>query len=127
MNVFSTCEQVAMTDGEMDKDRFKDCFTARKAEVERQYPGAFDFLGDGFDFLLMMLCLFFLYYYAISPKIDKLLPAGSIKLPVPGENASVSGKEEFDYGAWIHDLGQKIWHVPVQIAEKVTKNMGKKS
>lgn len=127
MNVFSSCEKVALADGEMDKEKFKNCFTARKAEVERKYPGAFDFLGDGFDFLLMMLCLFFLYYYAISPKIDKLLPAGSIKLPIPGEDANVSGNEEFDYGAWIHDLGQKIWHAPVQITEKITKNMGKKS
>lgn len=126
MNVFSECEQVALSDGEMDKDKFKNCFTARKAAVERKYPGAFDFLGDGFGFLLMMMCLFFLYYYAISPKIDKLLPAGSIKLPIPGEDANVSGKEEFDYGAWIHDLGQKIWHAPEQIAKKVTDKMGKK-
>lgn len=127
MNVFSDCERVALNDGKMDKDKFTNCFTARKAEVERQYPGAFDFMDDGFDFLLMMMCLFFLYYYAISPKIDKMLPAGSIKLPVPGEDASVSGNEEFDYGAWVHDLGQKIWHVPEQIAKKATAKMGKKS
>ena len=126
MNVLSDCERVALSDGEMDKDKFKNCFTARKAEVERKYPGAFDFLGDGFDFLLMMMCLFFLYYYAISPKIDKLLPAGSVKLPIPGEDVSLTGKEEFDYGAWIHDLGQKIWHAPEQIAKKVTDKMGKK-
>lgn len=124
MKVFSDCEREALVNGEMNKNVFKNCFTARKAEIERQYPGAFDFLGDGFEFLLMMMCLFFLYYYAISPKIDKLLPAGSIKLPIPGEDANVSGKEEFDYGAWIHDLGQKIWHVPEQIAKKVTAKMG---
>ena len=126
MNVFTTCESVALVDGEMDADKFKDCFTARRAEVERTYPGAFDFLGDGWDFLLMMIFLFFLYYYAVSPKIDSLLPNGSVKLPIPGENANVSTKEEFDYGAWVHDLGQKIWAVPVQITEKVTKAMGKK-
>ncbi len=127
MQVFSDCERVSLIDGQMDKDKFTNCFTARKAEVERQYPGAFDFLGDGFDFLLMMMCLFFLYYYAISPKIDKMLPAGTVKLPIPGEEANVSSKEEFDYGAWIHDLGQKIWHVPEQIAKKATEKMGKKS
>lgn len=126
MKVFSDCERVALSSGEMDEDKFKNCFTARKAEVERQYPGAFDFLGDGFDFLLMMMCLFFLYYYAISPKIDKMLPAGQVKLPIPGEDSNVAGKEEFDYGAWIHDLGQKIWHVPEQIAKKATAKMGKK-
>lgn len=127
MNVFSDCERVALVDGKIDKDVFKQCFEARKIEIEAQYPDAFDFLGDGFEFLLMMMCLFFLYYYAISPKIDKLLPAGAVKLPIPGEDANVSGKEEFDYGAWIHDLGQKIWHVPEQIAKKATAKMGKKS
>lgn len=126
MNVFSDCERVALSGGEMDKDKFTTCFTARKAEVERKYPGAFDFLGDGFDFLLMMMCLFFLYYYAISPKVDKMLPAGAVKMPIPGEDVSLSGKEEFDYGAWIHDLGQKIWHVPEQITKKATAKMGKK-
>lgn len=126
MNVFTTCESVALVDGEMDADKFKDCFTARRAEVERTYPGAFDFLADGWEFMLMMIFLFFLYYYAVSPKIDSLLPNGSVKLPIPGENANVSTKEEFDYGAWVHDLGQKIWAVPVQITEKVTKAMGKK-
>lgn len=126
MNVFTVCEQVALVDGEMNKDKFKDCFTARKAQVERTYPGAFDFLADGWDFLLMMVFLFFLYYYAISPKIDALLPKGSVKIPIPGEQADVSTDEKFDYGAWVHDLGQKIWQLPVQITEKVTKAMGKK-
>jgi hypothetical protein len=126
MNVFATCESVALVDGEMDKDLFKDCFTARRAEVERAYPGAFDFLSDGWDFLLMMVFLFFLYYYAVSPKIDALLPNGSFKAPIPGENANVSTGESFDYGAWVHDLGQKLWAVPVQITEKITKAMDKK-
>ncbi len=126
MNVFSTCEQVAVRDGEMDQDLFKDCFTARRAQVEREYPGAFDFLANGWEFLLMMVFLFFLYYYAVSPKIDSLLPKGSVKLPIPGEGANVSSGEEFDYGAWVHDLGQKVWAFPVQIAEKITKAMEKK-
>lgn len=126
MNVFATCEQVALADGQIDKDIFKQCFIARKAEVERQYPGAFDFMKDGWDFMLMMVCLFLLYYYAISPKIDKLLPAGTIKLPIPGESANVGTGEQFDFGAWVHDLGQKIWHVPVQITEKITGAMEKK-
>lgn len=126
MNVFATCESVALVNGEMDKELFKSCFTARRAEVERTYPGAFDFLSDGWDFLLMMMFLFFLYYYAVSPKIDGLLPKGSVKLPIPGEGANVSTGEQFDYGAWVHDLGQKLWAVPVQITEKITKAMEKK-
>ena len=112
MNVFSTCEKVALSDGEMDKDKFKDCFTARKAAVERVYPGAFDFLKDGWDFLLMMVCLFLLYYYAISPKIDKLLGKDS--------------KEMFDFGTWIKDLGTQVWKFPVDVTKKITDIIGKK-
>lgn len=127
MNVFSECEHVALSDGEMDKDKFKDCFTARRAEVERSYPGAFDFLGDGWGFLLMMMCLFFLYYYAVSPKIDKLLPKGAIKLPMnPGEETISTPGETFDYGAWVHDVGRAVWQIPVKITQKVTDAMSKK-
>ena len=73
MEVFSTCEQVALTDGEMDAEKFKNCFTARRAEVERKYPGAFDFMSDGWDFLLLMFGLFLLYFYVVQPKIDGIL------------------------------------------------------
>lgn len=127
MNVFSECESVALSDGEMDKDKFKDCFVARRAQVERTYPGAFNFLGNGFDFLLMMLCLFFLYYYAVSPKIDKLFPKGNIKLPMnPGEKDLVTPGETFDYGAWVHDVGRAVWAIPEKITKKVTDAMQKK-
>ena len=96
----------------MDKDKFKDCFTARKAAVERVYPGAFDFLADGWDFLLMMSCLFLLYYYAVSPKIDKLLGKDS--------------KEIFDFGTWIKDIGTTVWKAPIEMTKKITDAMGKK-
>jgi len=106
MNVFSECESVALVNGEMDGDKFKNCFTAKRAEVERKYPGAFDFLSNGWEFLLMMACLFFLYYYAISPKVDKML--------------GKEGKEFFDFGTWAKDIGKAAFKAPIQIAEKVT-------
>lgn len=111
MNVFSTCEKVATADGEMDADKFKACFTAQKAQVENVYPGAFDFMKDGWDFLLMMFLLFLLYFYAIKPKVDGILTA--------------EGKEQFDFGNWAKDLGKKIWDSPRQIFESVSKAMGK--
>lgn len=123
-NVFATCEQVALADGEMDKYKFKNCFTAQRAAVERAYPGAFDFLSNGFDFLLLMIGLFLLYYYAIGPKIDAILPAGTIKLPIPGEDKKLDSKEEFDFGAWTYDVGKKIWGAPKQIFEKISKSIG---
>lgn len=111
MNVFSTCEKVATADGEMNADKFKACFTAQKAQVENKYPGAFDFMKDGWDFLLMMFLLFLLYFYAIKPKVDAILIA--------------EGKEQFDFGTWAKDLGKKIWNSPKQIFESVSKAMGK--
>ncbi len=113
MNVFSTCERVAITNGEMDADKFRNCFTAQRAAVERQYPGAFDFMSDGWDFLLLMFFLFLLYFYAVSPKVDAILGKGS--------------KEQFDFGAWTKDLGKKIWDAPQQIFGAMSKAFGKNS
>lgn len=112
MNVFSECERVSLTDGKMDADKFKACFNSKKAEVESKHPGAFDFMSDGLGFLLLMFGLFLLYYYAIAPKIDEILPKES--------------KESFDIGGDIKKLGKLIWNAPVQIAEKLTKSLGKK-
>jgi hypothetical protein len=120
MGVFSKCEQVALQNGELDKDTFKNCFTASRAEVERKYPGAFDFMKDGWEFLMVMVGIFLLYYYAVAPKVDTLLSLKKNKI-----DGSGSG-EDFDYGGWVKDIGKSVWSVPTKIAESVTKNMGKK-
>lgn len=112
MNVFSECEKVGLADGEMDADKFKECFVARRAVVEAKYPGAFDFLGDGWDFFVMMVTLFFLYFYAISPKVDALL--------------SVKGDNSFDFGGWVKDFGKRVWSIPETLAGKITSAMAKK-
>ena len=112
MNTFSECEHVALVDGEMDAEKFKNCFTAHRAMVERRYPGAFDFLGDGWGFLMTMIGLFALYYWVISPEIDKIFK------PV--------GASDFDFGGNIKQLGKNIWQLPVQITEKLTAALGKK-
>lgn len=112
MDTFSECERVALVNGEMDADKFKNCFTARRAMVERHYPDAFDFLGDGWGFLMTMIGIFALYYWVISPEIDKIFkPAGA---------------SDFDFGGNIKQLGKNIWNLPVQITEKVSAALGKK-
>jgi len=112
MTVFSDCEKVSLTDGVVDADKFKNCFTARRAAVERRYPGAFDFLSDGWDFMMLMLGIFLLYFFAIAPTIDKML----------GKN----GKSDFDFGGNILTLGKKMWAAPKQIFETISKTVGKK-
>ena len=111
MNAFSTCERVALIDGEMDKEKFTACFRTQRNVIEKTYPGAFDFMDDGFDFLLFMLGVFFLYFWIVSPQIDKLL--GS------------EGKESFDYGQWVKDFGKTAYNSPVKIYEKVRETMDK--
>jgi hypothetical protein len=103
MKVFTTCEQVSLVDGEIDKDKFKSCFNTQKSIVETRYPGAFDFMGNGLDFLLFMIGVFFLYFWIVSPEVDKLL------------NMSKEGKEEFDYGQWIKDVGKTVYDAPGKI------------
>ena len=115
INVFSTCEQVATADGEMDADRFRDCFTAQRATIEREYPGAFDFMRDGWDFLLMMILLFALYFWAIKPKVSAIF----------GLDKADKG-EQFDFGTWAKDLGKKIWNIPKQIFGIISNAVGKK-
>jgi len=109
MNAFSTCEKVSLVDGEMNKEKFTACFKTQKNVIEKKYPGAFDFMDDGFDFLLFMLGVFFLYYWIVSPEIDKLL--GS------------EGKESFDYGQWVKDFGKTTYKAPLTIYEKVRDKM----
>ena len=107
MNVFSECEHVSLVDGKMDKDKFKTCFSAQRAMVERAYPGAFDFLDDGWDFLVMMAGLFALYFLVLRNKIEGMLPK--------------VGTEEFDFGGQIKQLGKNIWSIPHQIAKAIGK------
>ena len=129
MRVFQTCENESIdSTGVVDGDVFKTCFIREKAVVENVYPGAFDFMENGWEFFMLMLGLFLLYYYVIAPRIDKLIPQGQIKLPIPGESedgkvSDVSTGEQFDYGAWVHDLGQKMYHAP----EKWIKSALKKA
>lgn len=112
MDVFSECEKVSLTDGVVDPELFRPCFENRRSEIEVKYPGAFDFMGNGWDFLLLMMLLFFLYFYVVSPKVDKLL--------------AVSDDNMFDFGGWIKNLGKKAWSIPEMVFGKVTSAMGKK-
>ena len=64
-------------------------------------------MGDGWGFMMFMIGLFALYYWVISPKIDKIL-------------TPTDGGESFDFGGNIKQLGKNIWNTPVQITEKIT-------
>lgn len=113
INVFATCEKVSLENGEMNKNKFVSCFKTQKAMVERRYPDAFNFMDDGFDFLMFMFGVFFLYFWVVSPRIDTLL------------NASKEGKETFNYADWVKDFGKTAYNAPVKIYDAVREKMKK--
>ena len=106
MKVFSDCEKVALKDGKMDKDIFKQCFHAKKTTVESKYPGAFDFMDSGFEFLLFMFSIYFLYAWIVSPKIDDMLK-------------DKDSKDVFEYGGWLKNFGKTVYNIPGNIYDKI--------
>ena len=89
----------------MDKNRFLTCFNTQRAIVTKRYPHAFDFMDDGFDFLMFMIGVVFLYFWVVSPKIDAKIGGG--------------GKETFDYGTWIKNFGKTVYEAPEKIYKSV--------
>ena len=117
-NVFAICEAQATVNGEVDKSIFADCFEQQKTIVERDYPHAFDFLHDGWGFLMMMCGLFFLYMYVLSPKIDKLVAAAPTFFPFKkeGEGGGKGGLD--DFGGEMKKFGKLAWNKPKDWLEK---------
>ncbi|MCL2538368.1 MAG: hypothetical protein FWE52_02750 [Alphaproteobacteria bacterium] len=118
MEVFSKCEHASMLEsGGVDKDAFVACFNYEKIQVERQHPGAFDFMRNGWEFLILMLGLFFVYWYVIRDKIDGMLGGKGIFGDEGGD---------FDYGKSVRDFGGALWKAPRQILDNIGKAMAKK-
>ena len=116
-NTFAMCEaQSTQQNGDIDKDVFKQCFMARKQVVEARYPGAFDFMRDGFGFLILMAGLVFIYFYILSPRIDKLIAGVP---PFEPFNKS-DGKGGFDdFGSDLKKMAKMTWKKPQELADKL--------
>ncbi len=118
--VFAKCESVATIDGEIDKDLFHDCFEIEKATVSAQYPHAFDFMRDGWGFLILMIGLFFLYIYVLSPRIDKMLAETPSFLPFKKTGESEKGGLD-DFGGEMKKFGKLAWKKPQDWLDKLVK------
>lgn len=115
--VFAECESISLVDGVMDKNLFKECFSREKAIVEAQHPGAFDFMKDGWQFFMLMLGIFLVYFYVVQDKIDKILVGDT-----------QGGKDGIlNIGSTFKEFGKKLWDIPSGITKKVTGAFGKKS
>ena len=122
-NVFVTCERLSTMNGEVDKTVFRACFDQQKSIVEAEYPNAFDFLKNGWGFLLLIASLFFLYMYVLSPKIDKLIAAAPSFYPFK----KVGEKEEGgldNFGGELKKFGKLAWNKPKDWLEKYIKENG---
>lgn len=116
-NTFAICEaQSTQSNGEIDKDTFKKCFELRKTVVEARYPGAFDFMRDGFGFLILMAGLVFIYFYVLSPRIDKLMV--SVPPFEPFNKSDGKGGVD-DFGGDLKKMAKMTWQKPQELADKL--------
>ncbi|MBO4480723.1 MAG: hypothetical protein J5742_03840 [Alphaproteobacteria bacterium] len=115
-SVFVKCESVATVNGEIDKDAFTNCFNNEKSRNSQ----AFDFMNDGWGFLLLMFGLFFLYMYIISPKIDKLIATTPAFYPYKKTSDQDGGGLE-NFGGEMKKFGKLAWNKPKDWLEKYIK------
>jgi len=118
--VFSTCETRATIDGEINKTEFKNCFNLQKEQIESQYPGAFNFMHDGFGFLLLMAGLVFIYFYVLAPRVDKILASVPSFEPFKNSGENNSGGVD-NFGTDLKNLVKLTWKKPQEFAEKLVK------
>ncbi|MCL2737688.1 MAG: hypothetical protein FWE17_02400 [Alphaproteobacteria bacterium] len=117
MEVFSRCEAVGTADGVMNKNAFRDCFRAERAKVEAIYPGAFDFMRQGWSFLWMMIGLIFVYFFAVMKKVEDMLLGG--KDNTGDDLFGSGGGTPFEYGSHVRQFGMSIWGVQKGIVNKI--------
>ena len=118
-NAFALCEaQSIKQDGNIDKGAFKNCFMRQKAIVEARYPGAFDFMRDGFGFLILMAGLIFIYFYILNPRIDKLIASVPSFEPF-GKSNDAGGVD--DFGGDLKKMAKMTWQKPQEWADKLIK------
>lgn len=118
-NTFALCEaQSTNANGDIDKDVFKNCFIKQKAVVESRYPGAFDFMRDGFGFLILMAGLVLIYFYILNPRIDKLITSVPSFEPF-GRSDGAGGTD--DFGTDLKKMAKMTWQKPQTWADKLIK------
>ena len=73
-------------------------------------------MHNGFGFLILMAALVFIYFYILSPRIDKLM----VSVP-PFEPFNKSdGKGGFDdFGGDLKKMAKMTWQKPQELADKL--------
>jgi len=117
IEVFQRCEIAAKQnpDGLVDRNLFRACFERERVQIERYHPGAFDFMSNGFRFILMFLGIFLVYHYAIAKRVDALFDKSTGD---SSGNFSSDTNDEFAYGKYVRDFTSKAWKVPLAVTKK---------
>ncbi|MDR3208875.1 MAG: hypothetical protein LBT45_03435 [Rickettsiales bacterium] len=106
--IIEKCEKSSANEkGEIEAAAFKACFEAER----RANPSAFGYLDKGWDFLVMMLFIFAVYYLLINKELEKRM--------------GISEKDMyFEFGSNLKTFGQTLWKLPSKIINKIP--VGKK-
>ncbi|MCL2369132.1 MAG: hypothetical protein FWC83_00460 [Alphaproteobacteria bacterium] len=130
IGVFQRCEIAGTLNHTqpMDRQLFRECFNFERIAVERAHPGAFDFLRNGFDFILMMLLLSFVWHYAIKKKVDELFSEtkiGNDDIFSSDTNVKDQGTG-YEYGKHIREFTAQVWRGPAAMIGRIEKQFTKK-
>lgn len=103
--IVEKCERMAANDkGEIVKESYKSCFVAERAAN----PDAFRYLDKGWDFLIMMLFIFTIYFALVDKKLQKII------------NTSDEGDDVyFKFGTNLKAFGTTVWNSVNQWLKKI--------
>jgi hypothetical protein len=101
--IIEKCEKIAANEkGEVEQNAFLKCFEAERAAN----PSAFRYLDKGWDFLMMMLFIFVVYYSLVDKKLRGII------------NTS-DDDAYFKFGGALKDFGKTIWNTARQLIKKI--------
>jgi hypothetical protein len=107
IEIAQRCEAMADRGGQIDAAIYKNCFVAERA----RNPNAFRYLDHGWDFIMMMLFIFAVYYILIDKKLQKII------------NTDDDGGY-FKFGNEVQSFGKQVWGGLNKIVKRIP--IGKK-
>jgi len=101
--IIETCEnRAAQEDGSLDKNIYLACFRMERAS----HPEAFRNVDKGFEFLLAVLLIFFMYHYVLKKKLDEYM-------------GSSDKDDYFKFGTAVREGIFRVGAVPMQIIKRI--------
>ncbi|MDR2770306.1 MAG: hypothetical protein LBB08_02545 [Rickettsiales bacterium] len=100
--IIAKCEkEAADAEGRIDMQIYKRCFEAERAAS----PTAFGYLDRGWDFIVMVVFLFVIYFWLVDKKLGKHLKLDE-------------GGVYFRFGDQLKNFGGSVWKLPSSLLKK---------